>query len=427
MIQLDRKLHPEFKQVRHISIPAIERLTLDNGIPVYLLKGGSQEVVKLDLIVGAGSRFSLHKLVAPFTSQMLNEGTSAKSAHEIAESFDYYGAYFQPSTEKDNAFVDLLSLNKHLEKTLPLLVEALSDSIFPEHEMETLIARKRQNFLVECEKTSFLARESFYELLFGALHPYGIKASEEYYNELTRSILVDFYQKNYHAGNYKLLLSGMITDKEIRAINGLLGQLPVKTVIPDLLPETIEQPASFFKVIEKNGAVQSSIRTGILTIGKDHPDYLGLKVLTSILGGYFGSRLMKNIREDKGYSYGIHAMQVALQQTGYMAIAADVKAEFTRQAVEEIKKEIERLRNELVTTEELNLVRNFMMGDMLQLFDGPLATSEAIKAIIQYDVDVSYFKLMQETILTITPADLQRLAQLYFKPDQFVTVVSGIY
>ncbi len=427
MIALNRKTPPGFRDIQEIKFPKITTEKLDNGIPVYLLNGGTQEVVKLDLMVHAGSQYSDFKLVAPITGLMLNEGTKTQSAHQIAESFDYYGAYFQPNTEKDVAFIGLTTLSKYLSQTLPVFTEVLNQSVFPQMELDLLLERRRQKFLVEQEKTSYLSREKFYEQVFGTTHPYGMMTTEDNYRTLTRQPLVDFYQKHYHAGSYSIVLSGKLDSSILKAVNLYLGQLRKMQK-----PEPI-QPVDFTPisgkpiVIERENAVQSSIRTGLLTVNKTHPDYTGLKVLVTIFGGYFGSRLMKNLREDKGFTYGIHSMQVSFMQAGLTGVAADVKAEHTREAIDEIVKEMEKLKHEPVSQEELQLVRNYMMGELLQMFDGPFATSDTFKAVVQYGYNFEYFNRLKNAILTITPDQLMELANKYFITEKLTTVVAGKY
>lgn len=424
---IDRTIAPAYKAVTEINFPQVKKVLLTNRIPVYVLNGGTQEVVKLDVMVGAGSLYTTKKLVAPLSGLMLNEGTAGKTAHQLAEGFDYYGAYFQPNTEKDQAFVGLVTISRYFEQTLSLFFEALNESIFPEKELHNLLERRRQKFLVEMEKTSFLAREAFNEKLFGAQHPYGIKTIEAFYHETRRDELLAFYKEHYHAGNYSLILSGKITDEVLKLVDSYFGALPKQNkpqaAVQSIMPALSYEPV----VIEKAGAVQSSIRCGLLTVNKTHRDYIKLKMLTTILGGYFGSRLMKNIREEKGYTYGIHGMQVSLQQAGYMAIAADVKAEFTREAHHEIIREMEKLKSEPVSETELQLVRNYMMGEMLQMFDGPFSTAETFKSVVQFGLDFDYFEQMRQAILSVSAQELTELANRYYQTDKLTTVVAGKY
>lgn len=424
---INRKQHPPYKDITAINFPEAQSITLDNGMKAYLLDGVDQDILKLDILVGAGARFCTDKLTPPLTGLMLNEGTAQRNAHQLAEQFDFFGAYFQPSVEKDNAFVGLISLTRNFEDTLKLVTEIINESIFPENELHTVVEQRKNKFLVDSEKTSYLAREAFFALLFGGNHPYGRKNQMELYNEVKQEQLASFFKQHYHAGNMQLIVSGKIDRTTIKVLNEQLGMLSNRgeKIVQD---HTLIHPgAEKFQLIEKPEAVQSSIRMGLLTVNKTHPDYLPLKVLSTILGGYFGSRLMKNIREEKGYTYGIHAMQVSLIEAGYLAIAADVQAEFTKEAIIEVKKEMTKLKEHLILEEELKLVRNYMMGDMLQLFDGPFATSEAFKSSIQYDMGFDYFEQMKETILTITAEELKGLANRYFNTNDLVTVVAGRY
>lgn len=426
-MSINRKQHPDYNKIEHISFPKTKLVKLDNGIPLHILNGGSQPVVKVDVMVNAGAAFASKKLMAPLTGLMLNEGTKTKKAHEIAEIFDFYGAYFQPNIEKDFAFCGLFSLTKHFGKTLPVFADAMQNSAMPEKEYEILLQRRKQNFLVDLEKTAFVARELFNESLFGKMHPYGIKTKLDDYTTTSRNELYSFYQQHYNAANYQLIASGHVDDGIIKELNACFGQMALgtKNELPQMKPSPISSNEPVIAI--KDDAVQSSIRMGCLAINKYHKDYAGLKVLATIFGGYFGSRLMKNIREEKGYTYGIHAMLVSFYNAGYIGIAADVKAEHTKDAIDEIKKEMQKLSDEPVSNEELALVQNYMMGEMLQMFDGPFATSDTFKGAIQYNMGFEYFEKMKETILSITPKKLQELAQEYFVADKLITVVAGKY
>lgn len=423
MTQLNRQIAPAFNSIKEFKIKGAEKFSLNNGIPVYRIEGGSQDISKIDLLINAGAIYTQDKLTAPMLALMLSEGTKNKTAHQISEAFDFYGAHFQPKAEKDHAFASLVSLNKHLEHTLPLFAEAVNESTFPEKELRNLLQRRKQNFLVDQEKTSFLARELFSSKLFGKEHLYGKATQLEMYDDFKRESLLDFYDRKYHSGNYSIVLSGKVTDALMKQIEGSFGELPIMLTSKHR-PDAIDsKPGDYF--IEKSEAVQSSIRMGFTTINKYHHDYLGLKILITILGGYFGSRLMKNIREDKGYTYGIHSMLISLQETGYVGIAADVKADFSKETIIEIKKEIELLKNEPVPEEELSLLKNYMMGEMLQMFDGPFATSDSFINAIQYGFGFGYYDRMIDKILTISSDELLMLANTYLNLDNFVTVTVG--
>lgn len=422
---MDRSIQPPIHTIKKLPIPKVENFTLANGTKITVLNSAVQNVIKINLIFNAGNIYANHKLVAPFCGLMLHEGTKNKNARQIAETFDYYGAYFQPTVEKDLAHTSLFVMNKHLPETLPVYSDILFNSAFPDTEFHTLKQRRQQNFRIESEKTAFLAKEKFFELLFGADHPYGQATKFEHYHELEKQQLLNFYQSQYQRGSYQIICAGNVSDHELKLIEYHFGNKKTETGLRKPKPNISEINSTAPFIIEKNNAVQSSIRMGIKTIDKNHPDYLGLKILTTILGGYFGSRLMKNIREEKGYTYGIYAMQVSMLNTGYMAIAADVQTEYTHESITEIKNEILKLKNHRINETELNLVRNYMMGELLQLFDGPFSATEAIKATLPYGLTLDYYKNMRQTILQISAKELQQLANKYFDLDKFVTVVAG--
>lgn len=422
---LNRKQQPKYQTVSEIILPEVQIKELDNNIKLHLLNGGSQDIVKIDLLIKAGAVHANKKIIAPLTSLMLNEGTKTKNAQQIAESFDFYGAFFQTATGNDNAFISLLTLSKHLEKILPTFIEILTESTFPENEMRTQTNRMLNHFLIQSEKTSFLARQEFFEQLFGKNHPYGAKNKAENYKNISAAELLDFYKQNYHSANFELIVSGKIDENLLTMINESFGKLPIGKV--QAVCKTLKEKSKGEKliVIEKPEAVQSSLYMGLKTINRSHADYLSLNILTTILGGYFGSRLMKNIREEKGYTYGIHSILSSFIQSGYLGIVADVKKEYAQQTFSEIEKEIRKLQSELVSQTELELVKNYLMGEMLQALDGPMLLSEAYKSVLSFGMNLDFYKQMTNKIKTISAEELLALANKYLKFEEMTKVVVG--
>lgn len=424
---LNRKQQPKYQTVAEIILPEVQIKKLDNNIKLHLLNGGSQDIVKIDLLIKAGAVHADKKIIAPLTSLMLNEGTQTKNAQQIAESFDFYGAFFEAAAGNDNAYAGLLTLNKHLEKILPTFIEILTESTFPENEMMTQTNRMLNNFLIQSEKTSFLARQEFFEQLFGKNHPYGVRSKAENYKNISTAELFDFYKKHYHSANFELIISGKINKNLLQLIEESFGKLPLKKT--QTFCKTLEETNKEEKliVIEKPKAVQSSLCMGLKTINRSHADYLSLSILTTILGGYFGSRLMKNIREEKGYTYGIHSVLSSFIQSGYLGIVADVKKEYARQTLSEIEKEIRKLQTELVSETELELVKNYLMGEMLQALDGPMRLSEAYKVVRSFGMNLDFYKQMIKKVQTISSEELLALANKYLKIENMTKVIVGIY
>ncbi|MCF8369086.1 MAG: insulinase family protein [Bacteroidales bacterium] len=427
MAGIDRILIPGTKQIVDLKWENPQLIHLDNGIPVYLINAAEQNVVKIDLLFEAGRYYELKTLVANFTNKMIKEGTVSDSAHEIAEKIDFYGAHLETSSDKDMAYVSLYSLNKHLESTLPVLADVILQPVFPENELETLKQNKQQQFVINNEKVKYVAKRKFNELIFGEAHPYGKVFNENDFENVQKDDLSDFHQQYYTSANCMIIASGKIPGGFVSLLNSYLGRFRSKspmnghshmTAVPDLSHSS--------KVhIQKQDAVQAALRIGKVMFNKKHPDYIPMKILNTVLGGYFGSRLMTNIREDKGYTYGIGSAIVSLRNSGYFFITSEVGADVKKKALKEIYKEIQILQNELVPARELDLVKNYMMGSILRSMDGAFAQSETFKSLVEYGLDYSYHEQFITALQSITSNDLRDLACKHLTLDSLAELTVG--
>lgn len=423
---LNRSQAPEYKTIGQINIEKARQEKLRNGIPVNLINAGSQEVVKMELIFPAGMKNQPASLISTGTNDMLDEGTKNFSAVALAEAFDFYGAFIETEATQDFASVSLYCLNKHLKKTIPLLAEMVQAPTFPEQEFINWITNKRQKFLVEEGKVATVCRKKFNAALFGENHPYGSFASIEDFEKVSTSHLKEFYSKWYTSEKCTMVVSGKIP----KELTGLLdeyfggdnwkGNNEVDLQVP--LPDGTKGIA---EVIEKNDAIQSAIRIGRLLFTKTHPDYFGMVVLNTVLGGYFGSRLMANIREDKGYTYGIGSGMVSLQEAGYFFITTEVGVDVCSSAIDEIYKEIDVLRIHLIPDEELELVKNYILGTFLRSVDGPFALADKYKGLLGYGLDYSYYDKFIESVKKVTPSELRDLANKYLQQEDLSELVVG--
>ena len=423
---LNRTLSPGLIQPEKINIPEPDKILLKNGIPVYLINQGTQEVCKIEFLFAAGSLFESNPLVAAATNELIDEGTTLKSSAQIAEIFDYYGAYLQTECTADWASVSLFTLNKFSGPTVDLLLEVLSEASFPEKELETFIVQGKQRLSVNMEKVDYLARKHFAKVLFGD-HAYGYFKKAKDYDQLNRALLVDFHQSFYTQNVKGIFISGRLSDEEQQKLLTKLEGSELHPKVTDFSKQA--SPRSYSKQnlhIEKPEAVQNAIRIGCPLVNRTHPDYPKLTILNTILGGYFGSRLMSNIREDKGYTYGIGSGIASMQQSGYFYIATEVGAQVCNDAVKEIYKEIERLQNEPVPEEELDLVRNYLAGSFQRSIDGPFAVADRFKSIVTYGLSSEYFNRYLHHIKTISAQELQELARLYLSLSDLSRVTAGM-
>jgi len=346
MENINRSKAPEYKVVDQIQILESKKNKLQNGIDIYSINGGSQDIAKIDLIFEAGIWYQKRPIISAMCNAMLNEGTSKYSAQEIAEKFDFYGAYIDFSTGQKTSSVTLYTLNKHLKDTLSLLKEVITDSAFPAKEFNTILKNKKQNFILSREKTSSLAREQFMSNMYGEKHVITNKLDPEDFDTLKLQDVKEFYTNHYNAQNCYIIAAGKINDSTLALVNDLFGKEDWKNQNKPTIKETKVETATKKNVsIIKKDAVQTAIRIGRPLFNKTHPDYIGMQVLNTVLGGYFGSRLMTNIREDKGYTYGIGSMIVGFEKNiGHLTIVTEVGAEVSKDAIKEIFIELKNLR-----------------------------------------------------------------------------------
>ena len=428
MFELNRKIQPNFKVIEEINIPVPEIKKLDNGIKTHLFNIGTQDVLKIDVIFNAGSWHQNKPLISTVVNEMLIEGTKNYTSHEIAEKLDFYGAFIQPEPTKDFSSVTLYTLNKYLPETIKILEDIIKNPIFPDKELTTFLNKRKQQFLIELEKVTNIARREFNEQLFGENHPYGKKVNVNDYDSVTNEDLILFHENYYHPGNCKIIVSGKINENVFHLINTHLGNndWKQKELIVEkkyLVPE-VSKPFSFIK---KENVTQSAIRIGKLTINKDHPDFHKLKVAVTILGGFFGSRLMKKIREEKGYTYGISSILVSMKHAGYLVILSEVGKDVAKLAIDEVINELKILKTELVSDDELSLVKNYMLGDLMRAFDGAFEISSAYRSLIDFDLDHNYLLDAIKTIKSITSEEIKSIVNKYLDDESLVKTIAGKY
>ena len=424
---LNRNIAPDIKTVDRLGIKNPEVSLLDNGIPVYLIDDAEQDVIKVELMFKAGRYHEPKSLIASFTNKMLKEGTRSHNSLEIAENIDFYGAHLEATSDKDMAYITLYSLNKHLEATLPIMAEIIREPVFPEPDLNTLKQNRKQQFIINNEKVKYLAKRKFNELIFGPAHPYGKLSIEQDYDDIQRGDLIEFHQQYYVFSNCKIIAAGKIPLGFLALLNHHFGALSNISRQPGLNGKNVAiSDVSGQKThLLKKDAVQAALRIGKTLFNKKHPDYTRMKILNTVLGGYFGSRLMTNIREDKGYTYGIGSGVVSLQNSGYFFITSEVGSKVKEKALKEIYHEINVLQQDLIPEEELTLVKNYMMGSLLRSMDGAFALSDNFKALIEYGLDFTYYDNFIENIKSIKSVELRELAQNYLSLNSLTELVVG--
>jgi len=421
----DRKTQPRMSPVGIDEIPEAEVFSLKNQVPVFFIEAGSEELMKIDFIFRAGQVAESMPLQASTVNMMLVEGSQNYTAESLNKTLDYYGTFLNLNSERDSAGITIFFLNKHLEKILELCREILFRPVFPENELNTLLKKRRQWYLINREKVHNLASDQFFESIFGHNHPYGRQTDLQDFERLTPALLQQFHNRYYNPNKMAVIVSGKIHPDTKELLNIYFGESSyyIKENEKISSPLISEKEKKVF--IEKKGAIQSAIRIGSTTIDKRHSDYHGLKILDAILGGYFGSRLMKNIREEKGYTYGISSSVISFELSGYKVIAAEVGKKYTRKTLDEVYKEISILQKIPVETEELEVVRNIMSGEMVRMFDGPFSIADSFRAVWEFGLSNSYYYELARKIKTIEPDEIIHLAKTYYNIDELYEIIAG--
>ena len=423
---LDRKIIPTIEEAVHfdLQLKNCDRFALDNKVPVYAMNAGAQDVVMVEWVFDAGNWYDKQPMVAATTNFLIKNGTTSKSAYQINDFFEFHGAYLNRSCYNETASITLHCLSKHLETLLPVVREIIETSIFPAEELAIYIQNQKQRLSVNLQKCDFIANRLIDEYLFGINHPYGTYSNAEDYDALNTDLLKAFYKQYYLNGSCKIFVAGKMPIGYESMLNKAFGTLPLHADAPVVVEHPIVTAAQKkVEIINDENGVQGAIRMARPFPNRHHPDFQKAHVLNTLFGGFFGSRLMSNIREDKGYTYGIHSyFQNHVHASAWM-ISTEAGRDVCAATITEVLKEMELLRNELVDMEELNLVRNYMIGSLLGDLDGPFQLIGRWKNYVLNGLDENYFYKSIETIKSVTPQELQRLANTYLQPDDFYELV----
>ena len=415
---------PPIREIENVHLPQPLIFELDNGIPVYDSRLGTEDVLKMEMVFEAGRPQEKKRLASRVTNQMLKEGAGSRSAAEIAETVDFYGGTLGTPVNLDNSSVVLFSMKKYFHELLPLVAEVVSEPLFKEEELVSYLKRSKQKLLVDLSKNDVVAYRSITQEIFGESHFYGYNSTPQLYETITRADIVSHHADFYGSNNCKIFISGKTDDQMISLLNRHLGKILRPVKMPAITAPPIPPVQSPIK-IDMEGSVQNAIRIGCHLFNRNHPDYCGMFVLNTILGGYFGSRLMASIREEEGYTYNIYSNIDAMMHDGYFYIATEVGNEFVEPTLKQIYFEMERLKNELVGADEMRMVRRYLLGNMLTMLDGPFNVSDVLKTLLSEGASTDHFDTLIQTIKTIQPQEIQALAQKYFQREKMWEVIVG--
>lgn len=421
---LDRSQAPEFKIPEDFELLYPEKFSLKNGIQVFFFPTKGIDAVKIDITcLGQRDKLPLEQTLLPsFTLQMLSEGTENKTAADLANFLDFHASEISPILTFSKEGLSVLSTQKHLMPVLDLLIEMIQKPAFPVEMLDKRKSQRKLSLQLEREKTNSRAGQLFRKGLFGAAHPYGFEVGEKEVDIVTPE-KIRFYNDQLLWQETEVFISGDFSMEKLDATLQYFEQIPIKPKAEGILLPEINPMEHLYE--NRETAVQSSIRLGYLSIPKNHPDFIPLSVFNTILGGYFGSRLIKNIREDKGHTYGIYSSLAEIGNSNYWVVSADVQKSFNRAVISEIHHEIQRLVNEPMEHEELETVRNFQIGQMLSRFSSSFDLMDRFRAVHHSDLELDFYSKKLDFLKSFSTRDILETGEKYFKNSPFIEVIVG--
>lgn len=415
-------LRPEIKPIGMPRIPHYTVRPTKVDAPLYLLHNSTQGVVRVSFVFRAGTSYQSVPFSASTVVNTLSEGTQNHSGREIAESLDFLGSYYDANIDRDWAVVTFCALRKFAAETLDIAEEVILRPTFPEREIASYCAKRKEQLHVQRSKPEQLSREVFGKALFGEEHPYGATSPEECYDDITPEVLREFYLSHYNSASAFAVICGDFGEAEESRVVEILEGLPSGVAPERNIPEPAPTP---YVKCDMSDAVQSCIKVGVPLFCRTHPDFIPMQILATAMGGYFGSRLMQNLRERNGYTYGAYAAMINLDRSGYFVMSADVAGEHTEAALGEMFGEVERIVSEPMSEEELELVRKTIVGDALRVFDGPFGAADVTIENIQCGERNDYTERFLAEVATISPERLREVAERYLQKNRFVVTIIG--
>lgn len=421
---VDRKKGPVINKITSLNIPSVRREMLDNGTELIEINMGTQNLVQLEILYKGGRISEPAKGVSRATSRLLKEGSPGFTSAQLAEGVDFYGANLTTGASLDYSYAKIFSLNKYFNKVLPLLKEVIEDPIFPEEELHKYKVNSIQKLQVEKAKSELVAYRTITEYLYGADHPYGYNSSEEVYQALDRDQLVDYFNAHFGSDNRTIILSGKITDDIREEVKQSFGNF-FKASEKYAYIEPTAESNRITRLIKSEDNLQCAVKIGCRLFKRDHPDFADMFILNTILGGYFGSRLMSSLREEKGYTYNIYSSVDMMIHDGYFNISTEVGNAYLEPTLKGIYEEMEKLSSSKVSTEELNMVRNYLSGNFLNMIDGPFKVAGMSKMIALNNLNFDFYQNIMHRIHSITKDDVLNLARKYFVKENMVEIIVG--
>jgi zinc protease len=425
-MNLDRTIAPASIPLKAFPLMQPAHISFDHGTKGFLFQSDGQEILRVEWIFDNQYERTEQNWFHLATAQLLLEGTLQYSSAQIAHMIDYYGAYLIPEYSYDTISLTLYCLRKHFVALLPIVMDVLQNAQFPKDEIVTFIRNNSQKLQVSLQKNDFVSRRMLIKEIFGSTR-YGNAPTLEDYQTIDQTVLKHLFEQQFARNRCTVMLAGDWNETFIDALRKAMNEqwTRVVPILKPSIPYFPQTPSTELQINHKSDAIQSAIRLGTRCITRIDPDFPGFQLVSTLFGGYFGSRLMSNIREDKGYTYGIHASTIPMRYSGLWTISTEVGIDVTQATLIEIEKELARLHDTYVSEDEIHLVRTYMTGSFNGSLENVFSHADRYKNNYLAGLDVSYYERFDRYIFSMGPQQVMDIAQRFFHYDTLAKVVVG--
>lgn len=422
---LDRTTPPTISRFGHLTLPRPTLSTLSNNIPLSVIGNGADEICRLSLIWERGGAEAMTMHHGAITALMMREGAGSHTATEVADTLEFNGAQLRIDVGAHTSRLELTATNSRMPHVLPVIADIITAPQFPAHELGVVLENRARALEIERHKVGYHSRHAINAMMMGDSHPLAIEATPDAIRALARQEIVDTWRTLFNSVSPSVFLAGHVTPAITEAVDHTIGAMKVSAGegCQNIIPFTPEDPGT--KVIERHGSLQSAVRIALPAIPREHPDYIPLRILVTALGGYFGSRLMLNIREDKGYTYGIQSSLLGYREGSMTMIGSECDNKYTNALIDETLGELDRMSSGDFTDTEIERVRSYVMSQLAAVSDTPFSICSYYENILLANVPADYHEQQQQALQAINPDSLARLAADYLRPSDARIAIAG--
>lgn len=414
---------PPIREIREISLPPVDQTTLSNGIPVHYLSDENAAYLKFEIIFEAGRYQEEKPLTSKGAALMIKEGCRGLSAKELASYYDQRGSSLLVRNSLDHTYISFVCLSEFARDLISMTADVCLEPKMAAVDLFKVKKRQRQKLSNETSKTEVVAYREMTASLYGDSSAYGYNSTPARYEELQIADIVQFHKRHFLQGKAHIFLTGKVTPGLLDHIASSFSDLSPRMQKPPVPPKPKVVVNSTYTT--KQDASQLSLRLFKPLFNRHHPEYPSLFMVNLFLGGFFGSRLMKKIREDAGLTYGIYSSIDTLLHHGYWYISTETSPENKDVVIQKINQELNQMCNQLIPEDELLIVKRYAAGQFLRMVDGPLNVMKVYRTLVLDQLDRQHLEKMMSQIWSATPQSMLDLSQKYLKPDTFHSLVVG--